>query len=99
VAARCAALDADALSAFQIPGVPPKVYAKVEHGDPLALPDVVTLERAQVSRGSIIAYLYTFGGHVSLTPAEVWNLRRQGVSADLIDYITSPPARASRFGF
>jgi hypothetical protein len=99
LAAHCAALDSDALSAFQTPAVPPPLYAKVEHGDPLTLLDVVALARAQVSRGSIVAYLNSFGGHFKPTPADVWNLRRQGVSADLIDYITSPPARASRFGF
>ena len=99
VAARCAALDSDALLYFQTPGVPPQLFAKVEHGDPLSLPDVVTLARAQVSRGSIVAYLYSFGGHFNLTSVDVWNLRRQGVSADLIDYMTSTPARANRFGF
>jgi hypothetical protein len=99
VAARSAAIDAYALSAFQTPAVPPQLYAKIERGDPLTLPDVVTLERAQVSRGSIVAYLYSFGGHFNLSLGEVWNLRRQGVSADVIDYITSPPARTGRFGF
>jgi hypothetical protein len=99
VAAKCAALDSYALAPFQIPGVPAPLYAKVEHGDPLTLPDVVTLARSEVSRGAIVAYLYSFGGHFDLSPTDVWNLRRQGVSADLIDYMTGSAARASRFGY
>jgi hypothetical protein len=97
--ARSAALDSYALAPFQAPGVPPQLFAKVEHGDPLTLPDVLTLARAQVCRGSIVAYLYSFGGHFILRPEDIPNLRREGVSADLIDYMTSPPARAPRLGF
>ena len=97
--AKCAALDSYALAPFQVPGVPPELFAKVEHGDPLTLPDVLALARAQVCRGSIVAYLYSFGGHFNPSPEDISNLRREGISADLIDYMTSPQARASRLGF
>jgi len=97
--ARSAALAPDALSAFQRPGVPWALFAKVEHGIPLALPDVVVLSRAEVSRGAIVDYLYSFGQHFNLTAADVSQLRRDGVSTDLIDYMRSPPAHPSKFVF
>lgn len=94
--ARCAALDRDGLAPFQRPGVPGALYAKVEHGAPLTLADVVTLSRAGVSRASIVEYLYSFGHAFRLTPQEVWQLRQEGVSADLLDYMTDPVAHANR---
>jgi hypothetical protein len=92
LAAQCAALAPDALSAFQRPGVPAALYEKVESGVPLALPDVVALSRADVSHGAIIDYLYSFGEHFRLTGADVSQLREEGVSPDLIDYMKSPSA-------
>jgi len=94
-----AALAPDALSAFQQPGVPLAVYAKVEREVPLVLPDVVTLSRAGVSKGAIIDYLYSFGEHFRLTAADVRQLRQQEVGADLIEYMTSPSAHPPIFGF
>ncbi len=96
---RCAALAPDALSAFQQPGVPGALFAKVERGGPLTLPEVIILSRAEVSRGAIVDYLYSFGGHFRLTPEDVSQLRQEGVGADLIDYMTSPYAHPSHFGF
>jgi len=98
-AAFAAALAPDALSVFRQPGVPGALYAKVEHGVPLNLSDVVILSRAQVSGGAIIDYLYSFGGHFRLTAADVAELRREEVSPNLIDYMTSPSAHPSPFGF
>lgn len=97
--ARCAALDSTALSAFHLPGVPDTLCSKVEHGIPLTLDDVATLSRAGVSRASIIDYLYTFGGRFNLDPATASQLQSQGVPADLIDYMQSPPAHTSHFAF
>jgi hypothetical protein len=57
---RGAALAPDALPPFRQRAVPDALYAKVEHGIPLTLPDVVTLSRGEVSRGAIIDYLYSF---------------------------------------
>ena len=94
-----AALGPDALSAFQKPGVPEGLYEKVEHGIPLALPDVVALSRAQVSGAAIIDYLYSFGRHFNLSPSDVWSLREQGVSPDLLDYMTSAAAHPHQFPF
>jgi len=96
---RSAALSPDALSAFRQPGVPSALYAKVEHGIPLMLPDVATLSRNGVLGGAIIDYLYSFGNHFHLTAAEVRELRHEGVRTDLIDYMTSPPAHPSRIAF
>lgn len=95
----CAALPPDALSAFRQPGVPTPLYAKVVHGDPLNLVNLITLSRAEVSRGAIIDYLYSFGRHFNLTAADISELRREGVGADLIDYMTSPSAHPSKFDF
>jgi hypothetical protein len=99
VIGRCAALAPDALSVFQKPGVPPALYAKIEHGVPLTLDDVVTLSRADVSRGAMIDYLYSFGRHFRITSAEAAELRRQGVSPDIIDYILSPSSHPPLFAF
>lgn len=96
---RCAALDSDALPAFRQPGVPDGLYDKVEHGVPLTLADVVTLSRADVSRGAIVDYLYSFGEHFHISAGDVSQLREEGVGADLIDYMTSPSAHPSAFGF
>jgi hypothetical protein len=83
----CAALAPDALSAFRKPGVP------------LGLQDVVTLSDADVSKGAIVDYLYSFGRHFNLSPADIAQLHRDGVSPDLIDYMSSPSAHPSPFGF
>jgi hypothetical protein len=99
VIGNCAALAPDALAAFRRPGVPDSLYAKVRHGIPLTLPDVVTLSRADVSRGAIIDYLYSFGTHFYLTTADIRQLRREAVSTDLIDYMTSLPAHPGWFAF
>ena len=96
---QCAALSPDAMSEFQRPGVPEPLYQKIEHGAPLTLADVVTLSNAQVSGGSIIEYLYSFGEHFRLSASDVAELERDGVRADLIDYMTSPPAHPGPFGF
>lgn len=96
---RCAALAPDALAAFGQPGVPVALHAKVEHGVPLTLADVVTLSRAGVQESALVDYLYSFGGYFHLTGADVWRLRNAGVSADLIDYMTGPDAHPFRFGF
>ncbi len=95
----CAALAPDALSAFRKPGVPPALFAKVEGGVPLGLQDVVTLSDADVSKGAIVDYLYSFGRHFNLSPADIAQLHRDGVSPDLIDYMSSPSAHPSPFGF
>jgi hypothetical protein len=94
-----AALAPDALSAFQQPHVPASLYAKIEHGIPLALPDVVILSSAGVSKAAIIDYLYSFGHHFHLTASDVRLLQEQQVGADLIDYMTSPPAHPAKFAF
>jgi hypothetical protein len=97
--AQSAALAPDALALFDKPGVPEALHAKVEHGVPLTLPDVITLAHAEVSRGAIIDYLYSFGRHFRLTTADILELRRQGVSPDLIDYMTSPASHPGWFGY
>jgi hypothetical protein len=96
---RCAALAPDALAAFQQPGVPVGLCAKVEHGVPLTLSDVVILSRADVSKGAIVDYLYSFGRHFNLTAVDVRELRRENVTWDLIDYMKSPAAHPSPFIF
>jgi hypothetical protein len=94
-----AALEQDALSDFQRPGVPPALYAKVERGFPLTLPDVVILTKADVSKGAIIIYLYRFGEHFRLTPADFAYLQREDISGDLIEYMASPDAHPSPIQF
>jgi len=96
---KCAALPLDALPAFRHPGVPGALYAKVEHGVPLTLRDVAILSRADVSKGAIIDYLYSYGKHFRLTAADVRELQREGVGSDLIDYMTSPSSHPHWFTF
>jgi hypothetical protein len=79
--------------------VPGALFAKVEHGVPLTLADVVILSRAEVSRGALVDYFYSFGRHFRLSEGDVRELRREGVSPDLIDYMTSPGAHPSALGF
>jgi len=96
---RCAALEPDALSAFRQPRVPSALYAKLEHGIPLTLPDVATLSIDRVPGGAIIDYLYSSGGHFHLTANDVRVLPREGVRTDLIAYMTSPSAHPGRLAF
>jgi len=97
--AGCAGLGPDAMSAFRRPGVPDALCAKVQHGQPLTLSDVITLSRAGVSDGAIIDYLYTFGAHFSLSSADADKLRHDGVSVNLVDYMTGPTSHPSHFDF
>jgi len=99
VAAHCAALSPEAMAAFQQPGVSPALYAKISHGAPLTLADVVTLSNANVSGGSIIEYLYSFGQHFRLTPEQVSELRVEQVRPDLIAYMTSLSAHPAFYAF
>jgi len=98
-ASQAAVLAPDGLAAFQRPGVPEPLYEKIAHGGSLTLADVVTLSTADVSGGSIIEYLYSFGGHFRLSAEDVAELREDGVRADLIDYMTSPAAHPNPLGF
>ncbi len=97
IAGQCAALAPDALSLFQQPGVAEATYEKVERGVPLTLADVVALSKTDVSGGAIIDYLYTYGEHFNLTPADVGELRSEGVRPNLIDYMESTSAHPRPF--
>jgi hypothetical protein len=94
-----AALESESLAQFRMPRVPVETYQKVAHGGPLKLNDVVILSRAGVSHAEIISYLYTYGERFRLSPAQVADLRQQGVTSDILDYLISPPAQPPRLGF
>ncbi len=53
--------------------------------------DVVNLSQSGMRSGEIIVYLADSGSDFNITPDDAANLRREGVSGDVISYLRDRP--------
>jgi hypothetical protein len=77
-------------------GAPAALVSKMQQGDRLALTDLETLARSQVSDDTVLAYLRETGATYELTTAQIDQLREAGVTVRVIDYLLATPTRAAR---
>jgi hypothetical protein len=82
-------LSRDQITAYQV--APEPVYARIRTHRRLSAEDVVDLSRANFRSSAIIVYLSVSGSRFRLTEADVENLRRAGVSGDVITYMREQP--------
>lgn len=81
----CSTFDDRELASFRQKRVPPPVYSKLTHGDPLGPSDVIELTRRGVADALIIRQLDDHGVTSLIERDDVRRMRRAGVSAAVID--------------
>lgn len=77
-------------------GAPPEVVRKMERGGRLALADLGLLAQAHVPDDDVLAYVRQTNVSYRLKTAEIDQLRAQGVSDRIIDYLLTTPTRVVR---
>lgn len=70
-------------------GVSSAIYDKMVHGDPLSINDIIALSQAHVSDGIIVRYIRDHSTVYFLGPSDFDQLRSNGVSPSVIDYMAS----------
>jgi len=91
--AGCATLNQNDQALLQQHHVSPALYSRMVHEDPLALSDIVELTQRQLSPDFIVYYLSSTRAAYRLSQRDISNLRKAGVSKQVIDYLLSTPAR------
>ena len=89
--AGCSALSREQITAYDHPNVPAPVYARIQNHAPLGVTDVVDLSHGGVRSSQIMTYLSFSGSRFNLSQDDVDNLRREGVSGDVITYMRENP--------
>lgn len=93
----CATLHEGDRYLLQEHHVSPSLYARMLHGEPLSLSDVIELSQRQVPPDFIVHYLWTSYAVYHLSSTDISNLRKAGVSKQVIDYmLASGPMYAPR---
>jgi len=77
-------------------GAPPEVVRKMERGDRLALADLGLLAQSHMPDDDVLAYMRHTNAAYWLKTAEIDQLRAQGVSDRIIDYLLTTPTRVVR---
>ena len=77
-------------------GVTGPVRDKVAELQPLTTGDIAALSRKHVSDGTIVGHVQSAGTVYYLKSAQVAQLRRAGVSEEVVDYLMSTPVREAR---
>lgn len=67
--------------------VPPALHAKMVRNDPLSVNDIIALKQAKVSDGVITRYLRVHTTTYVLSREQMDDLRRAGVTPNVIDYM------------
>jgi hypothetical protein len=96
----CTTLSRYDRTALENHNVAAGLYANMQHGEPLSLPDIVELSRRGLSSRFIIRYLHSTYEVYQLTTDDVLYLKRAGVSKEVIDYLLATPqlfGRASAY--
>ena len=71
--------------------VPAGVSDKMRHGQRLSLPDIVALSKRGLSPEFIVRYLHSSYEVYGLSSDDVVELKRAGVSKEVIDYLLATP--------
>jgi hypothetical protein len=77
-------------------GVTGPVRVKVAELEPLTAKDIITLSRDKVSDGTIVGHVRDAGTVYVLRTAQVEQLRKAGVSAEVVDYLMATPLLEAR---
>ena len=87
------------ISALEHCRVPPDIFEKVVHNEPLDVPDIAALSQAHVDDSIITRYIRDHHTIYYLTPAAVSYLQKRGVSQSIIDFMlaTAPPMPPSGY--
>ena len=62
-------------------------YQRISHRKRLTTDEVIELSKRGVANGSIIFFLYSSGSQFSLSHAQVAQLKRDGVSPDVVTFM------------
>ena len=77
-------------------GAPPEIVRKMERGDRLSLFDLGLLAQAHLPDDDVLAYLRQTNASYRLKITEIDQLREQGVSDRIMDYLLTTPTRVVR---
>ncbi len=91
----CATLNDNDRAALERHSVSPALTARMSHGEPLAVPDIIELSRKGLPASFIIHYLRSTQAPYSLKVDDVTQLKNAGVSPDVINYLLATPAAYS----
>jgi len=95
----CSSLDHHERSLLQEHGVGGPLFEKMQHGEPLELPDVIELSQRGLPPRFIVDYLHDTHFVYHLKPEDLRELRSAGVSREVIDYLQATPGMyAPRIG-
>jgi len=89
--AGCSTLSREQLAEYDDPQVPAPVQARIQSHQKLSLADIAEMSKRGVRSSQIITYLSYSGTEFNLTEQDVDNLRREGVSGDVITYLREKP--------
>ena len=77
--------------------VSPELYARMLHGEPLSIPDIIDLSRRQVPPPFIVHYIWKTYAVYHLSGSDIATLKKAEVSQQVIDYLlASAPLYAPR---
>ena len=85
--AACSTFDDRELASFRARRVPPPVYSKLSHGEPLGPTDVIELTRRGVADSLIIRQIDDHGVDSMVGRRDVVAMRKAGVRAPVIDAV------------
>jgi len=88
----CATLDQNDRMALARHNASPALTARMAHGEPLAVPDIIELSKKGLPSLFIIRYLRSTETAYPLTVDDVSQLKNAGVSSDVINYLLSTPS-------
>lgn len=90
--AGCATLTRTDRYLLQDHNVPPPLYARMTHREPLSLTDIIDLSQRQLAPGFIVNYLRSTYAVYRLSGPDVARLRQAKVSQKVIDYLLATPS-------
>jgi hypothetical protein len=88
----CATLNQGDRMILQQHNVSPALYDRMAHGVPLAVPDMIELTKKGLPASFIIHYLRSTEASYLLTSKDVSELKKGGVSLDVINYLLATPS-------
>lgn len=83
----CATFDHREVTYLRTAGVPAPVLLKLERGEPLTPPEIITMAHRNVPDHFILRHLDDHGVTYLVTREDIIRMRREGVSARVIDAV------------
>jgi hypothetical protein len=89
VLSSCATFNQREVTYLRTAGLPPPVLVKLERGEPLTPPEIITLARRDVPDHFIFRHLADHGVNYLVTQQDILRMRSGGVSARVIDAVVA----------